>query len=41
MNSYVDLVRTMQHPEQYEPQPPAPFKKVDGLYDWLLDGQFR
>jgi hypothetical protein len=31
----------MEHPETYEPQAPAPFRQVDGLYDWLKDGQFR
>lgn len=41
MNRYVDLVSTMEHPETYEPQPPALFRQVDGLYDWLKDGQFR
>lgn len=37
----MDLVSTMEHPETYEPQAPAPFRQVDGLYDWLKDGQFR
>lgn len=41
MNSYVDLVRTAQHPEQYEAQPPRPLTTVEGLYDWLRDPQFR
>ncbi len=41
MNSYVDLVRTAQHPESYEAQPPRALTTVDGLYDWLRDAQFR
>lgn len=37
----MDLVRTVDHPEAYDAQPPRPLTTVEGLYDWLRDQQFR